>query len=82
MCRRGTLFRRLNEAAEMVLRSPTKYGSIAVSFCRSIISITQHWQSQIQESYSPSTQGILTLQLQFSDIDDALNELAELCSCV
>src|ERR1700684_3303628 len=81
-CRRGTLFRRLASVTENILRSPTKYGSIAVSFARAIISITQHWQSQIQQSYSPAKQGLLSLQSQFYGIDESLHELARLCVCV
>src|SRR5579859_5194758 len=80
MCRRGTIFRRIADFTENILRSPGKYGSIAVSFARAVISITQHWQSNI--SYSTSSQGILSLQSQFRDIDESLFELARLCSCV
>lgn len=80
MCRRGTVFRRIADVTENILRSPGKHGSIAVSFARAIISITQHWQSNI--SYSASSQGILSLQSQFRDIDESLFELAKLCSCV
>ena len=82
MCRRGTLFRRLAAVTENILRSPTKYGSIAVSFACAILSITRHWQSQIQQSYLPVTQGLLSLQSQFYEIDESLRELARLCSCV
>jgi hypothetical protein len=82
MCRRGTLFRRVAAVTENILRSPTKYGSIAVSFARSIISITQHWQSQIQQSYHTGTQGLLSLESQFNRIDESLRELARLCACV
>jgi hypothetical protein len=82
MCYRGAMFRRLTSTAENIRRSPTKYGSIAVSFARAILSITQYWQSQIQQSYSPSTQGLLSLQSQFYDIDESLRELARICACV
>jgi len=82
MCRRGTVFRRLARVTENILRSPTKFGSIAVSFSRAIISITQYWQSKIQQSYSPTTQGILSLQSQFYQIDESLREFAKLCTCV
>ena len=82
MCRRGTLFRRLATVTENILRSPTKYGSIAVSFACTILSITQHWRSQIQQSYIPVTQGLLSLQSQFYEIDESLSELGRLCSCV
>ena len=82
MCRRGTLFRRLEEVTENILRSPVKNGSIAITFARAVISVIQHWQSQIQQSYSPASQGILTLETKFQDIDESLNELAKLCSCV
>lgn len=80
MCRRGTLFRRIAQVTENILRSPSKYGSIAVSFARAVISMTQYWQSSI--SYSTSLEGILSLQSQFRDIDESLFELARLCSCV
>ena len=82
MCRRGTLFRRLSGLTENILRSPTKYGSIAVSFACAILSITQYWQSEIQKFYSPATQGLLSLQSQFYEIDESLHELARLSSCV
>src|SRR5277367_5307098 len=82
MCRRGTMFRRLASVTENILRSPIKFGSIAVSFARAIVSVTQHWQSQIQRSYHPATQGLLSLESQFSEIDVSLFELARLCSCV
>src|SRR5271154_756350 len=82
MCYRGTMFRRLTSVAENILRSPTKFGSISVSFARAILSVTQYWQSQIQQSYFPSTQGLLSLQSQFYDIDESLHELARLCACV
>jgi len=82
MCRRGTIFRRLTSVTENILRSPTKFGSIAVSFARAIVSVTQHWQSQIQQSYHPATQGILSFESQFSVIDESLFELARLCACV
>ena len=82
MCHRGTLFRRLAAVTENILRSPTKYGSIAASFACAIFSITQHWKSQIQQSYLPVTQGLLSLQSQFYEIDESLGELTRLCSCV
>lgn len=82
MCRRGTIFRRLASVTENILRSPTKFGSIAVSFTRAILSMTQYWQSQIQQSYCPATQGLLSLQSQFYDIDESLRELSRLCVCV
>ena len=82
MCHRGTMFRRLTSAAENILRLPTKYGSITVSFARAILSAAQYWQSQIQQSYTSSTQGLLSLQSQFYDIDESLRELAKLCACV
>lgn len=76
------MFRRLSTMTDDILWSPTKYGSMAVSFARAIVSITQHWQSQIQESYSPSAQGLLSLQSLFRDIDEPLFELTQLCNCV
>jgi hypothetical protein len=82
MCRRGTIFRRLAAVSENILRSPTKHGSIAVSFARAVFSITQYWQTKIQQSYCPATQGLLSLQSQFYEIDESLRELSRLCACV
>jgi len=76
------MFRRLATATETILISPTKYGSIAVSFARAVLSIADHWQAQIQSAYSPKTQGVLALQAQFSSIDDSLRQLGKLCHCV
>jgi hypothetical protein len=80
MCRRGTIFRRLSDVTENILRSPIKTGSMAISFARAVTSILQHWQSKVQE-YSP-TQGLLSLSAQFQSIDESLFELARLCACV
>jgi hypothetical protein len=82
MCRRGTMFRRLSGVTEKILLSPTKYGSIAVSFARSVLLVTQDWQARVQRSYAPRTEGMLALQSQFSHIDDSLRELGKLCHCV
>jgi hypothetical protein len=82
MCRRGTMFRRLSGVTEKILLSPTKYGSIAVSFARSVLLVTQDWQARVQRSYAPRTEGLLALQSQFSHIDDSLRELGKLCHCV
>jgi hypothetical protein len=82
MCRRGTMFRRLSGVTEKILLSPTKYGSIAVSFARSVLLVTQDWQARVQRSYAPRTEGVLALQSQFSHIDDSLRELGKLCHCV
>ena len=82
MCRRGTTFRRLASVSENILRSPTKHGSIAVAFARAVFSITQYWQTKIQRSYCPVTQGLLSLQSQFYEIDESLRELSRLCACV
>jgi hypothetical protein len=82
MCRRGTIFRRLQDVTDNMLRSPSKYGSIAISFARAITSTIHFWQSQIQNSYSPTIQGILSLESNFREIDESLFELARLCSCV
>ena len=76
------MFRRLAAATETLLLSPTKYGSIAVSFARAVLSITQYWQAQMQSAYSPKIQGLLALQGQFSSIDDSLRELGKLYHCV
>jgi hypothetical protein len=82
MCRRGTIFRRLQDVTDNMLRSPSKYGSIAISFARAITSTIHFWQSHIQQSYSPTMEGILSLESTFRDIDESLFELARLCSCV
>jgi hypothetical protein len=82
MCRRGTMFRRLSGVTEKILLSPTKYGSIAVSFAQSVLLVTQDWQARVQRSYTPRTEGVLALQSQFSHIDDSLRELGKLCHCV
>lgn len=76
------MFRRLTAVTENILISPVKYGSIAVSLARAVLSIIQHWQAQVQKSYFPRTQGVLALQAQFVSIDDPLRELGKLCRCV
>jgi hypothetical protein len=76
------MFRRLSGVTEKILLSPTKYGSIAVSFARSVLLVTQDWQARVQRSYAPRTEGLLALQSQFSHIDDSLRELGKLCHCV
>jgi hypothetical protein len=82
MCHRGTLFRRLASVADTIFGSPAKYGSIAISFARAIISLTNYWRSELQRSYNPRRQGILVLQSIFHNIDDSLFELSKLCQCV
>jgi len=82
MSRRGALFRRLAAVTEKILIKPTDHGSISVTFARAIVSLIQFWQSQVEKGYSPFRHGILSLDLQFKDIDDSLSELAKLCHCV
>src|SRR5579871_5075849 len=82
MIRRGTLLRRLSIFAENILREPTDFGSIAVTFARTMEVLSEHWQSQIEQSSAPFEQGLLSLELKFHEIDEALSELAKLCGCV